>query len=169
MPLINLILKSLKTTLLILAHNIFGSIVVGLIGISVLISWATGTLSFLLDALQTPVQLWETTTLVLLVSAYTHLKTVKNHSSKYLKKREILFESDNFKWKTVIHSPNFHTVENIPFCKLHNKRLIEYEGNYVCPDKNNDVCETVLKSDKYQLLKDIAESEAEHIIRTNNY
>jgi len=169
MPLINLILKPLKPILLTLGHHIFGTIVVALIGVSVLVSWAIGTLNLLLNALQTPVQLWEAIALVLLVSVYTHLKTVKNHSSKYPKKREILFESDNFKWKAIIHSPSFHSVENMPFCNLHDKRLIEYGGNYVCPDKNNDACETVLKSDKYQLLKDIAESEAEHIIRTNNY
>jgi len=122
------------------------------------------------EVLQTPTPVWGTLVLVLLVMVNIHLKTVENHSlSKPPVKKEMLFESDGFKWKAVIHSPNHHAVENVPFCKIHDKRLIELNGNFVCPDKNIDVCETVLKPDKYQLLKDIAESEAEYIIRTKHH
>jgi hypothetical protein len=166
---INWIIEQLKSTAEFLIRNIFWTVMMSIITVPVFLSWVSNTLDTLFVAVQTPTPVWGAIALALLVLVYVHLKTAKNHSSKYPKKREVIFESDNFNWKAVIHSPNWHTVENIPFCKLHNKRLIPYEGNYVCPDKNNDVCETVLKSDKYQLLKDIADSEAEHVIRTNNY
>jgi hypothetical protein len=66
--------KYSKIFLSTLLNNIFAAIVVGIIGLPVLISWATGTLDTLLQILKSPVPLWVIIVLALALGIFKNIK-----------------------------------------------------------------------------------------------
>ena len=84
MPKINLLLKWSAKFLSTLMNNIFAAIVLGLVTVPVLISWATGTLNILLQSIKSPTPLWATIALVLLLGVYFCIIIFKAHSYQNL-------------------------------------------------------------------------------------
>lgn len=60
-------------------HSILVSVLLFLIGIPVLISWATGTLNILIETMKTPTPLWISIVLCLLLILYVYLKSRTTH------------------------------------------------------------------------------------------
>lgn len=67
-------IKSIAKFFANLLSNIFVVILVGIVGVPTLIAWATGTLDFLVQYINTPMPLWATTALVLLCCVYNYSK-----------------------------------------------------------------------------------------------
>jgi len=137
MPLIDLILKQLKSIASKLASHIYESIAVVLIGAPILVLWAADALDLLLDMMQTQVRLWEAITLVLLVSVCTYLVTARTHSS--INPKVKFFTYCNMKWKVSILKDTFK-VDKIPFCIEHVQQFVRYSHDYTCPETEESIC-----------------------------
>lgn len=120
MPMLKRLMKCIKKFLSTLLHNILATILVAIIGIQVLISWATGTLNILLQTIKSPVPLWATIALVLLVALYVYTKTSKSHASSKI----LFYEVNNLKWKVVIDKSGSFTVSETPYCNKHELKLV---------------------------------------------
>ncbi len=75
MPKIEWMLKWSGKLIFSSVYSLLLSILFGLIGIPVLISWATGTLNSLIDTVKSPTPLWATISLTILCCLYLYLKT----------------------------------------------------------------------------------------------
>lgn len=69
-----LLLTQIAKFLAALLCNTFAAIMIGIIGLPVLVSWATGTLDILLQTIKLPTPLWGTIALVLLFCIYNYSK-----------------------------------------------------------------------------------------------
>ena len=74
--------KQISKFLVAVFYNIFAAILIALIGLPVLVSWATGTLDILLQTIKLPTPLWVTISLILLCGLYTSLK-LRQHQKSY--------------------------------------------------------------------------------------
>ena len=73
------LLKQMGKFFVNLLCNIFTVILIAIIGLPVLISWATGTLDVLLQTIKSPMPLWGAIALVLLCYLYTRLRIQPYH------------------------------------------------------------------------------------------
>jgi len=74
-PMLTSLLKWSAKLIFSSAYSIFLSILLGLIGIPLVIAWATGTLNTIIETIQSPTPLWATISLTLLCCLYVYLKT----------------------------------------------------------------------------------------------
>ncbi len=154
-----------------LFHNILVLIVVRIIGLPVLISWATGTLAFLLQAIKTPVPIWAVILLALLVSVY--LKIKKTHSSSTLDYKTKYFTIGNFKWETKIYNYGGFEVDKYPICTTHDLKFISGFTSGInekyCPGTENETCINRLSEyDEFKVYKS-AKSIIENKVRNKKY
>jgi len=94
--------KTIKSTAKFFANlmsNIFAVVLVGIVGVSTLIAWATGTIDFLLQSITIPTPLWATIVVVLLCCLYTYLKVRQFRTTqKSPNVQEELYEAFGVYW-----------------------------------------------------------------------
>ena len=146
-----------------LLHNIALLIVVGIISLPVLISWATGTLDFLLQIIQTPVPIWGIILLVLLVFVY--LKIRRNYPSSKLGYKTKYFTIGNFKWETKIYNYGGFDVENTPLCAKHDLRLLFSGSSRYCPEVDKRNCKNQISGYDHYKIYSTAQSYIEKQIK----
>ena len=164
MPMLNLLLKWLTKFLSTLLNNIFAVILVSAIGIPALISWATGTLNILIQAIKAPTPLWGTIVLVLLSGVYIYLKKPKDQSCS----KAILYTVDNLKWEVTINSFGNYNVSKTPYCIKHELKLIQSTNRVVwkCPKLSE--CYTKINNSNIRNLRKKALSHIEKAVRDKN-
>lgn len=77
MPMPNKLPKWLSNFLSVLLQNFLAAILFAVIGVPLIVSWATGTLDILIQTIKLPTPLWATISLLLLCVVYTILKVRK--------------------------------------------------------------------------------------------
>jgi len=134
-------------------------------GVSALSAVAYNAKQLMAEVLQTPVPLWETITLAVLVSVYTYLRTVRVHSSESPVK-ESFFSSSGYRWRLLSTSPKEYRVSSTPMCIKHDKDLVLGKYNFFCNGvENEQVCETSIPKESLLYFHRVAVSDIEHIIR----
>lgn len=159
----NWLIKNITKLFANLFHNIFAVIIVSMIGLPVLISWATDTLGFLFQILNAPTPIWATILLVLLVLAY--LKTKKSHSSKKPNYKTKYFDIGKYKWKTEIYENNGFNVDKMPLCLEHNLLFIRDYDSVCCPEAENNNCRNRIHDSEHNKIHMKAESYIDNLIR----
>lgn len=124
-----------------IASGIIVKIIVGLFGIAALISYVPHTLNYIIQIIKSPTPLWATIALVFLVIGYIKLK--KSPLFPASKVKNELIEAENLKWETRLQNNSVLSVSEIPFCKIHARKLTDFEGNYHCMEKD---CKTRVDS-----------------------
>ena len=120
----------------------------------------------IINTMQSPTSLWATTALVLLLAVYIHLKTKRNRSLNTPTKTTELIETGHFKWKTIIHQNGDFEVHPIPYCKVHERKLVPYRSVYLCPAIQLG-CKSQIKKRDIKVEQDTAKSFIEGMIDKN--
>ena len=158
------LIKWLEKFLLPLFHNIFAVIFVGIIGIPVLISWATGTLDVLLQILKSPTPLWATIALIPLCVLYMNLKENRYSQRKvpYHYPKEELISVGLFKWKVSHANGRVVNIGGLPYCIEHECSFISRNGNWGCPISG---CKSILSRYDLDKVRVTASSIIENLIK----
>lgn len=136
-----------------LLNNILATILVAVIGIPILVSWATGTLNILLQILISPTPLWATIALVVLCCAYIYLRVSRKNQNP---SKELLYPVENFKWKVSINQNGNFKIDSTPYCKDHDLKLIESINGKIhqCPEPHcRTISEPSLTIRRYEIAK----------------
>src|SRR4030042_4852307 len=151
-------IKYIAKFLAISLHNIFLAILIAIIGLPVLVSWVTGTLNILIQTIKSPSPLWGTIALALLFCLYILIKSKQNSPSHELPIKIELIEVDRFKWKTEVYQNGEFKIHHIPYCIIHDTRLIKhFHGDtaiYACPAEQG--CKSTIKEIRLAVQQDKA-------------
>lgn len=99
-------------------HNTLVLVLSSLIGVPVLVSWATGTIDSLIQIIKAPVPLWATSALVLLCYLYIHSKNQKLYE-KFENKCQSLISHTKEKLNFIFHNNLLWLPDDkAPFCPL---------------------------------------------------
>ena len=172
MPKLNLLLKKIVKFLSISLHNIFLVIVVAVIGIPTLVSWATGTLDILIQTIKLPTPLWATIALAFLSGVYIYLKCQKSDPSNPPKKKNYIikyFTIDNYKWETKIFDTGNFVVDEYPFCPIHDLRFIPDGYDKRCPGPEKGSCNNRLRGPNTLTTYETAKSIIENKVKNKKY
>jgi len=173
MPMIKLLLKSIAKFFGNLIHSTIVAILLGIVGLPVLISWATGTLDFLLLVVNIPTPLWATIILVLLLLTYLKTESTRSSSNLSESKPDYItkqFPIGKYKWEAKIYENNDFTVDKYPFCITHDLRFIFGYNEKYCPHtENSKKCSNRLNKDDEFATYEAAKSIIEKKIRNKDY
>lgn len=164
MPMLKRLIRELKKFLSTLLHNMFATIAIGLIGVPVLISWATGTFDILFQTIKSPMPVWATIVLVVLLGLYIYLKTEKSHSRQASVYPVKYFTVDKYKWKATIYGVENFEVDRTPICLKHDLPLVFTSSYYYCPDST---CENKLRNSEHYNYHSTAKSYIDRELRKN--
>lgn len=148
------ILKGFLQGLLSDARSAIVTVVVTVIGLGGLIAYAEN----LWNIMQLPIPLWATLSLVILASLLTMLNMFR--ASNHPKQSIFLIEDCDFKWKVTDKKDGAFSVDNFPYCKDHDSRLVRMEnGQYMCREIINSKCDSrILERDDVEFLLNMATS-----------
>jgi len=113
---------------------------------------------------QSPTPLWVTIVLVLLVMEYMYLKNQRN-SKKTSPPSFGFVDNGHIKWKVHLVNGTVYSIENDPYCVIHDLQLLHFKGGYVCSHVHEDGCESQLKDTDYDFRKKYIETLAERQFR----
>ena len=172
MPTLKQVQEELKKFLSTLLHNIFATIAVSIVGIPVLISWATGTIDILFETIKLPTPLWATIVLVLLMVVYVYIKTGKRCPSVTPKTRRFItkyFTVGKYKWETKIYDSGYFEVDKYPFCTTHDLKFIYSSNGKYCPGTDKQSCNNILRTHDEFKVYESAKSNIENKVRNKQY
>jgi hypothetical protein len=177
MPMPKQLLQELNKFLSTLLHNIFATTAVGIIGVPVLISWATGTLDILLQILKSPTPLWATISLIALCCLYTYVRVVQilsksermDQASKPPPHETKYFTVGNYKWETKIYDNNYFEVDKYPYCIKHDLKFIFRRDSKYCPGTESEKCGYELRDSQFFEAYESAKSIIENKVRNKKY
>ena len=166
MPTLKKLLKHTLNFFASIGKGIIVAIVVGLVGVSVLISYVTNTLNYIIQSIKLPTPLWATIVLVILCFGYIYLRTSKSHSSRPPNYKIKYLTIGNHKWETKIYKDGYFEVEKYPLCIKHDLRFIfgNHEKHCPAPNCNNRISEY----DEFKIYES-AKSIIENKVRNKDY
>jgi len=74
-------------------------------------------------------------------------------------------ENGDLKWKVHLVNGTVYSIEDAPYCVIHDLQLLHFKGGYVCSHVHEDGCESRLKDTDYDFRKTYIETLAERQFR----
>jgi len=157
---INWLKEQLKSIAEYVIRNIVWVGLTSIFSVSAIFGFLNMTIDTLFFVAQTPVQLWETIALALLVSY------LSGRISSPLVVKPYLIKYDDFKWKVTEFRNKTFEIDLIPYCKYHDTKFIRTpSGQYMCHRVIGHNCQSkFLDEDKMYALQHLAKIEADYKI-----
>jgi hypothetical protein len=163
-----MMIKKAKKFISALIQNFFITVIIGIVTFPVLISWVTGTLDVLVQFLTHNSPIWLVIISTLICVCYFHFARVKEFKPVQPKPEpeEFLIEDSGFKWLVMDHKNGSSSVDQIPFCAVHDSVLVMTPSKqYMCRETIGSKCDCkVLKPSEISFHWSLAKSKANSII-----